>query len=33
VVPSQVMGTYLDGGFSYHTTMPTDALAQFHEVM
>jgi len=27
------MGTYLDGGFSYHTTMPTDALAQFHEVM
>ena len=28
----ELMGTYLDGGFAYHTTMPTDALARFHRV-
>ena len=28
----ELMGTYLDGGFAYHTTMPTDAIAQFHRV-
>ena len=26
-----VMDTYLAGGFSYHTTMPTDCLALFRD--
>ena len=26
------MQSYLDGGFSYHTTMPTDALRDFRDV-
>lgn len=28
-----VMKTYLDGAFSYYTTMPTDSLRTFHEVL
>jgi aspartate aminotransferase-like enzyme len=27
-----VMDTYEQGGFAYHTTMPTDALRDFHEI-
>jgi alanine-glyoxylate transaminase/serine-glyoxylate transaminase/serine-pyruvate transaminase len=26
------MDTYENGGFGYHTTMPTDALRDFHEI-
>jgi len=26
------MDTYANGGFGYHTTMPTDALRDFHEI-
>jgi alanine-glyoxylate transaminase / serine-glyoxylate transaminase / serine-pyruvate transaminase len=26
------MDTYEKGGFGYHTTMPTDALRDFHEI-
>mmetsp|Transcript_22444 Transcript_22444/g.57725 ORF Transcript_22444/g.57725 Transcript_22444/m.57725 type:complete len:245 (-) Transcript_22444:2117-2851(-) len=29
---SDVMQSYLDGGFSYHTTMPTDAIRDFRDV-
>merc|ERR1719410_1526182 len=29
---SKIMDTYEAGGFGYHTTMPTDALRDFHEV-
>jgi len=29
----QVMDAYVDGGHTYHSTMPTDALRFFHEVM
>lgn len=29
---SSVMDTYMGGSFKYHTTMPTDALRDFHEV-
>merc|ERR1712176_787139 len=29
---SAIMDTYEAGGFGYHTTMPTDALRDFHEV-
>lgn len=28
-----IMQTYLSGGFAYHTTMPTDALRTFRDVM
>jgi len=27
-----IMDTYAKGGFGYHTTMPTDALRDFHEI-
>jgi len=27
-----IMDTYANGGFGYHTTMPTDALRDFHEI-
>ena len=27
-----IMDTYENGGFAYHTTMPTDALRDFHEI-
>jgi alanine-glyoxylate transaminase/serine-glyoxylate transaminase/serine-pyruvate transaminase len=27
-----IMDTYESGGFAYHTTMPTDALRDFHEI-
>jgi aspartate aminotransferase-like enzyme len=27
-----IMESYLNGGFAYHTTMPTDALREFHNV-
>lgn len=27
-----IMDTYVSGGFGYHTTMPTDALRDFHEI-
>jgi alanine-glyoxylate transaminase/serine-glyoxylate transaminase/serine-pyruvate transaminase len=27
-----IMDTYVAGGFGYHTTMPTDALRDFHEI-
>ncbi len=29
----QIMTAYLDGGHAYHTTMPTDGLAQFYDAM
>lgn len=29
---SAIMDTYEAGGFGYHTTMPTDALRDFHEI-
>lgn len=29
---SAIMDTYEKGGFGYHTTMPTDALRDFHEI-
>eukprot|EP00559_Dactyliosolen_fragilissimus_P007798 CAMPEP_0184863536 /NCGR_PEP_ID=MMETSP0580-20130426/11510_1 /TAXON_ID=1118495 /ORGANISM="Dactyliosolen fragilissimus" /LENGTH=441 /DNA_ID=CAMNT_0027361923 /DNA_START=171 /DNA_END=1496 /DNA_ORIENTATION=- len=29
---SAIMDTYQNGGFGYHTTMPTDALRDFHEI-
>lgn len=29
---SAIMDTYENGGFGYHTTMPTDALRDFHEI-
>ena len=29
---SAIMDTYEKGGFAYHTTMPTDALRDFHEI-
>lgn len=29
---SAIMDTYEKGGFGYHTTMPTDALREFHEI-
>merc|ERR1712151_619120 len=29
---SAIMDTYTKGGFGYHTTMPTDALRDFHEI-
>lgn len=29
---SALMDKYEDGGFAYHTTMPTDALRDFHEI-
>jgi len=29
---SAIMDTYAKGGFGYHTTMPTDALRDFHEI-
>jgi alanine-glyoxylate transaminase/serine-glyoxylate transaminase/serine-pyruvate transaminase len=29
---SAIMDTYVAGGFGYHTTMPTDALRDFHEI-
>jgi len=29
---SAIMDTYEMGGFGYHTTMPTDALREFHEI-
>ena len=29
---SAIMDTYANGGFGYHTTMPTDALRDFHEI-
>lgn len=29
---SALMDTYEKGGFAYHTTMPTDALRDFHEI-
>merc|ERR1712032_1655876 len=29
---SAIMDAYEAGGFGYHTTMPTDALRDFHEV-
>ena len=29
---STIMDTYEKGGFGYHTTMPTDALRDFHEI-
>jgi len=29
---SAIMDTYAAGGFGYHTTMPTDALRDFHEI-
>jgi len=29
---SAIMDTYENGGFGYHTTLPTDALRQFHEI-
>lgn len=29
---SAIMDTYTAGGFGYHTTMPTDALRDFHEI-
>lgn len=29
---SVIMDTYVAGGFGYHTTMPTDALRDFHEI-
>ncbi len=29
----QIMGAYEDGGHAYHTTMPTDSLARFAQVM
>lgn len=29
---SAIMDTYESGGFGYHTTMPTDALRDFHEI-
>ena len=29
---SAIMDTYEHGGFGYHTTMPTDALRDFHEI-
>lgn len=29
---SAIMDTYERGGFGYHTTMPTDALRDFHEI-
>lgn len=29
---SAIMDTYENGGFGYHTTMPTDALREFHEI-
>jgi alanine-glyoxylate transaminase / serine-glyoxylate transaminase / serine-pyruvate transaminase len=29
---SKIMDAYIQGGFAYHTTMPTDALRDFHEV-
>jgi len=27
-----IMDSYLNGGFGYHTTMPTDALREFHNI-
>lgn len=29
---SAIMDTYANGGFGYHTTMPTDSLRDFHEI-
>jgi len=29
---SAIMDTYENGGFGYHTTMPTDAIRDFHEI-
>lgn len=29
---SAIMDTYENGGFGYHTTMPTDALRDYHEI-
>ena len=29
---SAIMDAYENGGFGYHTTMPTDALRDFHEI-
>merc|ERR1711884_579821 len=29
---SAIMDTYENGGFGYHTTMPTDALRDFHQI-
>jgi len=29
---SAIMDTYENGGFGYHTTMPTDSLRDFHEI-
>jgi alanine-glyoxylate transaminase / serine-glyoxylate transaminase / serine-pyruvate transaminase len=29
---SAIMDSYTNGGFGYHTTMPTDALRDFHEI-
>ena len=29
---SALMDIYENGGFAYHTTMPTDALRDFHEI-
>merc|ERR1711982_264131 len=29
---SAIMDSYAKGGFGYHTTMPTDALRDFHEI-